>query len=402
MGSNDGESRAPAERPGGEFHVELKNSGQSMFAEGMYEARLVFPPRRTRFKNVRLRKPHGDTQPVVAREDGQNLRCSAKGSVLLWVAWDQQLPPDQALSLTVTYEGERPMQPEIKPGVPHLRSLGSVAREKALDILHSQLLDDFLKSRMECIEKVRKIDPTRAQRMDFFLEYDVATNPEFVRRANDRLANLIKDSTKALVARVTERLSPGHNLPSLDKRVATRLSGLQLKIFKKHFGTSTGQIKFASFRDAFIAFSRGDLEQGPDCVSKWNGKPDSANFFLFAEFAIQCCDLGVHANVWESILPVFVECQDLYANVFKPFCDDGMPITPVPCHKRGYDTYGDPGAKRAPYDLVTVEQQMRTRYGNAGMQGAPKDVLEILHTENAKRFFPLGKSGSSSPCEALI
>ncbi len=115
------------------------------------------------------------------------------------------------------------------------------------------------------------------------------------------------------------------------------LSALQMEMITRHFSGATGDVAdFDAVAEAFRQFASGNLrrkrlepaKQAPPRIdsrlSKWNGEPDSAKLFLFAEFALLALETLEAAGdaeaqkFWTRLLPVFEEIQSIYARCYAP------------------------------------------------------------------------------------
>lgn len=117
------------------------------------------------------------------------------------------------------------------------------------------------------------------------------------------------------------------------------LSALQMEMITRHFPGTTGELAdFDAVADAFRQFASGNLrrkrpepvkqKQAPpradSRLSKWNGEPDSAKLFLFAEFALLALETLEAAGdadaqkFWTRMLPIFEEIQTIYAVSYAP------------------------------------------------------------------------------------
>jgi outer membrane protein OmpA-like peptidoglycan-associated protein len=182
---------------------------------------------------------------------------------------------------------------------------------------------------------------------NFFTEYDMRTFPAppdrpFGIDANPNLTADQKAQRKAdvfklipmLLARRNNRASAALGqpaatpIPALDLDAAKRLSEVQLQLFFESFAAPGNTLDLAAFRRAFYDFANGDLrtpEIGPNAGV---GEPDSAAFFLFAEFAFLCIENGIRAQVWTEILPWFVSAQEIFIYVYRRAPHSAPP--PVP------------------------------------------------------------------------
>ncbi len=115
------------------------------------------------------------------------------------------------------------------------------------------------------------------------------------------------------------------------------LSALQMEMITRHFPGTTGELAdFDAVADAFRQFASGNLRRKrsepvkqaapriDSRLSKWNGEPDSAKLFLFAEFALLALETLEAAGdadaqkFWTLMLPIFEEVQTIYARCYAP------------------------------------------------------------------------------------
>ncbi|HEX8831413.1 MAG TPA: hypothetical protein VF705_09625, partial [Longimicrobium sp.] len=70
--------------------------------------------------------------------------------------------------------------------------------------------------------------------------------------------------------------------------------------------------------EAFTRFANGDLRVVGAGKEAWNGEPNSAQLFCFAEFAFMAIEQGVDTDAWRLILPSQVAMQPIFMRVYQP------------------------------------------------------------------------------------
>jgi hypothetical protein len=370
------------------------------------EVRLVFPPLRTRFVGARQRVGESDV----------TIDYSAPTSALVWIGLAAPLADDNA-TVILDYEGEPVASPQLdfkgdsllaqaflpagaREGLTTLdtRRLAALRDEKVLQETQ-RVLDTFVEQRLQFIKSVSAHDQVRGGHMLFFKEFDVATSPTFLVTSDPPLAATVIEAMKVLRRRLSKRalketLNEGDKLA---KEVVGKLSQIQLSKIRQHFplpGNNT-DIDVKRFSDAFVAFSTGQLRQ--PATSDWNGKPDSALFFAFAEFAIHAMESGVSRDDWEALLPVFVMSQELFMLVYRPYCSDRNQPEYVDKRLRTFQMWEGTYA-RTPYGIEQTIDAVRRQFDDLKL---PPARLPVRHAANARKAFFKGDATPDDPCDAV-
>lgn len=255
------------------------------------------------------------------------------------VRWDAPLPPNTSVDVVVEAEGE-PLSlmhviwlgADTKVlGVHVLTDTTRLETDAATHSLETSLSTpaDIFRRRAEAIALTQ--DPIVKAYQEFFYELDRNTHPALISTlshvpAADRelRKTVVKNMGRLLSNRVLLRCAAArlHRVPTRDElqrssEQDTRLiSDLLLALYRQRLGTQ-GTIDLPRFFDAFLRFARGDLRvQVANQV--WNGEPDSAYQFSFAEFGFMAIERGVEAAQWQALLPALVATQRAFMTVYAP------------------------------------------------------------------------------------
>jgi hypothetical protein len=186
---------------------------------------------------------------------------------------------------------------------------------------------------------------------NFFKEYELSFNPDRVKFGvgnNPRMTQSEKEERKRdvmiLIAPLRGRFGvraaaalhgqvPA-GFPALTQPVKTivqKFSSLQFNLFRKWFPAGNG-IHFFSVQHCFEQFANGELRDPSEIGHPGLFEPDSAAYFLFAEFAFLCLELGHKKSFWEPALRTFVKTQEIFMHVYRehpksppPPVDDPLP-----------------------------------------------------------------------------
>ncbi len=166
----------------------------------------------------------------------------------------------------------------------------------------------------------------RAANVDLFHLLAIADEEREERRRDVRGVGML------LVRRLSARRD-SLPVPSYEREPVERLSRLQLELFRRHYpaleATPHG-LELPAIGEAFLRFAHGDLR---DAQGSEHGQPNGANAFAFAEFALLAGELQVDAPAWRALLPIFVQLQEVYVEIYWPrdrprehwrFADYGM------------------------------------------------------------------------------
>jgi peptidoglycan hydrolase-like protein with peptidoglycan-binding domain len=172
----------------------------------------------------------------------------------------------------------------------------------------------------------------------FFEEYEVRFNPgdpNFGRGVPNKdlreedVLKMVEPPSGLLLRRRDMRAEAAlkNKIPSFapvstaQKNIANRLSRAQLDLFREFFPDRRGKINFHPFQRCFEKFANGELRRGANGI----GEPDGGFYFLFAEFAFLCIELGISVELWTEGLRVFVKTQEIFMHVYRP-----NPVSPPP------------------------------------------------------------------------
>lgn len=145
----------------------------------------------------------------------------------------------------------------------------------------------------------------------------------------------------------------------------------------------------ALFDDAFVLFASGKLSRGSGDV--WNARPDSAYFFLFAEFAFAAAQAGL--GPWKQLIRTLVHTEYLFYKVFRPYCSRTGRI--VEEGQRHFYTYRGQDPRDVVPDhvvaaLAAMRNELDTNYTD----------LQDLHLRFARAAFRFG-AGADDACDIL-
>jgi outer membrane protein OmpA-like peptidoglycan-associated protein len=234
---------------------------------------------------------------------------------------------------------------------------------------------------------------------EFFEEYDrrslpsqVTVNPtmtpgERTKRIDD-VRVVIDDLRARLNARVVAALqglipSPAAvNNSSLASR-AKNLSDAQIELFRQCLPDGTGSIDMGAFQRCFESFANGELR-----VAGQGGlrEPDSAAYFLFAEFAFLCIGSNINAAHWSRLLKFFVQTQEIFMHAYRAGAHPAPPpvSAPVPsancAPQRQLDAFHHTNFNAAGQSDSARKNALRNKY-------APMDLnaLRQAASENLRR-----------------
>jgi len=257
------------------------------------------------------------------------------------VRWDGLLPDGASIQVVADVVGE-PL------AVEHIVWLGMLEEDRALQVLTEKMYGDAVRaarqpfsaavrSPTEIFERraaaIRRVeDPVVRSYMEFFYDYDRATyiplfsklpESELSQAERERRIKAIRWMLFVLETRLITRCREARlgRVPSPADLAVSEcddtgyISSLQLRIYRKHFGDPVDLTRFA---DAFLRFANGEL-QVTEPEGKWNGEPDSAYAFLFAEFATMAIDQEIDDDAaWRALLPALVAMQPLFTRVYRP------------------------------------------------------------------------------------
>ena len=316
------------------------------------------------------------------------------------VLWDSTVPESTEVTATVEYEGEPLVLTDfvwITEG-PQDNVLIDVA--KPVDPLkEGQLANNPLETviedpvrlfaaRREAIE--RTVDPEVKRYQLYFWHYDHETHPRLILENPDipeeekaKRRSIIVQTAPILSRRVLERAriaetggtpDPGE-LPQVpDVSWVEYLSDLQLGIMQQYLPDGYQDTDVAAFAEAFEMFTNGELRvEVVDSV--WNGEPDSAFEFSFAEFAFVAIEKSVDVDEWSSLLNALVMSQEIFTRAYTP-------DLPPPFFYSDYRSTNFAPEKQVD---TTFKRELREQYGCKSV-----DELTEQAGKNALAAFPAG------------
>lgn len=228
----------------------------------------------------------------------------------------------------------------------------------------------------------------------FFRDYDERTFPvpdlpclEQVRRVHPVLIERLRVRWQRFQA--AQAVAPAAALPHADPADVRLLSGLQLGIMRHHYPGADQGLDLPALDRAFRLFAASRLGRCvPDPEAPQPARPDSANAFLFAEFALQVVDLAAStqdadlladAPAWEALLPTLVAVQLLYRRTWGSRSRPCSPPEEPQLQKR-FSDYGP--ARDPPLDDATIA---------ATLDGyALRSEPGLIHARNVCLAFGLG------------
>jgi hypothetical protein len=139
-------------------------------------------------------------------------------------------------------------------------------------------------------------------------------------------------------------------------------SAIQRTLVLKHFGDVADPAALAAVDRAYEAFANGELARDVD-LELFDCEPNSALYFLFAEFAFLAIEAGIDADFWSRLLPTLVRTQEIYATVYGPASGERTFAS--------YKVRNRIPASRAPLPLARLES-LRAAY--SGLDVAKLDL----------------------------
>lgn len=228
----------------------------------------------------------------------------------------------------------------------------------------------------------------------FFHDYDERTFPApdlpclaQVRRVHPVLVERLRVRWQRFQA--AQAMAPPATLPSADAADVRLLSGLQLEIMRRHYPGADHGLDLPALERAFRLFAAARLGRCvPDPEAPQPARPDSANAFLFAEFALQVvdlaastpdADLAADAAAWQALLPALVAVQLLYRRTWGSRSRPCSPPEDPQLQKR-FSDYGP--ARDPPLDDATIAATL----DGYALQAEPG----LIHARNISLAFGLG------------
>jgi hypothetical protein len=230
------------------------------------------------------------------------------------------------------------------------------------------------------------LDPARAYFADVEWEFHgdlIPLHAEFTPGQNLDRARRIDELSTALRSRIVGprvRHPPFHYgrrpaFPVLDRQLAAaarEFSAIQRTLVLKHFGDVADPAALAAVDRAYEAFANGELARDVD-LELFDCEPNSALYFLFAEFAFLAIEAGIDADFWSRLLPTLVRTQEIYAVVYGPASGERTFAS--------YKVRNRIPASRAPLPLAKLES-LRAAYS-----GLDVATLDLEACEIARRAF---------------
>jgi len=211
-------------------------------------------------------------------------------------------------------------------------------------------VEGSLDARFRQIEQEQ--DAERKAAMRFFVELDIATNPELwhgkyavwetsnparhlyadlpagkMRDANGNVGALLRNRELAYLGYPERPASPSTETVDLPF-----VSGVFRALLTRAFPGDAQVIDLPPATRAFELFASGQLRYElvyPDTTRTQsapatNGEPDSAAYFQFADLAIECLRLQIDTDLWSGLAPCLLYTRELFCPMY---CD---PLAPAP------------------------------------------------------------------------
>jgi hypothetical protein len=112
------------------------------------------------------------------------------------------------------------------------------------------------------------------------------------------------------------------------------MAALLLDLYRRWYPGTTAGFDRDQVRSAMERFAAGTL--GPCAYNgvhdTWSAQPDSANLFLFAEFAFLALDQGLEPAAWEPLARIFTGIEPIFG---RSYGHHGVGCTPAGPEKQG-------------------------------------------------------------------
>jgi hypothetical protein len=354
--------------------------------------RLLFRLTRSRIKEIR----------VEGLPEGVQIAKKTFFQLGAEVTWDSSLPDSVEVTATVAYEGEPLVLTDFVWITEGAQDNVLISLAKSVDPLtEGQLANNPLetviedpvrlfRARREVIERI--VDPKIKTYQLFYWHYDRETHPQLIPNNPDipedeklKRRSIIVQTAPILSRRVLERATiaqngrtpqPGELTPVPDVSGLDYLSKLQLGIMREYLPDGNDVIDLEAFTEAFEMFANGELRV--EVVNGvWNGEPDSAFEFSFAEFAFVAIENNIDDEEWSSLVKALVMSQEIFTQTYKP--DLPQPFFYSDYHSTNF-------APKKQVDMP-FKQQLRAEY-----EGNSVDELAEQAGKNAFEAFPAGPS----------
>jgi hypothetical protein len=173
------------------------------------------------------------------------------------------------------------------------------------------------------------------------LRFGVVNNPNLSRQEKDERRREVSLFVPPMQARLIRRAEAALQnaiptfpaLPTPLKNIALKFSTLQFNLFRKWFPAGNG-VNFFSVQDCFEQFANGELRDPSVKDHPGLYEPDSAAYFLFAEFAFLCLELGRLSSFWEKALRPFVKTQEIFMHIYRESPKSPPPAVNAPVSLR--------------------------------------------------------------------
>jgi hypothetical protein len=314
--------------------------------------------------------------------------------------WDFALPESTTVTAIVEYEGEPLVLTDfvwITEGVQDnflisfAKPVNPLTEGRLANNPLETVIEDPVRlfaSRRDAIE--RTVDPKAKKCQLFYWHYDRETNPGIFPKRKDlpedeklKRSSIIRSMVGILTRRVRQRAAfaangrppqPGELTPVSDVSWVDYLSKLQLGVIREHLPDGNqGVVDPKALTEAFEMFSNGELRVEVVRRRVWNGEPDSAFEFSFAEFAFVAIEDGIDVDEWSSLLKGLVISQEIFTQAYKP-------DRPPPFSYTDYRSTNFAPEKQVDIDF---KRQLRAEY-----EGKSVDELADQAGKNALAAFP--------------
>lgn len=233
------------------------------------------------------------------------------------IKWSEYGGPSVAIQRPLSIGTDR----EVRVAVVHI---GEALRSPVIQFLdQNKDIDSEANKRNEAIYKARKDhigpDPKKNPEQHYLFELDGETNPHFLRLPlrEQELGN--------------EREYRIHAVMTIGRYAENRLEGRMtasppppFQCKRQHVGYLSALLRGVSnlganpatvgkILEEFAAGSLGFNLPVPDFPPERISEPDSTAIFHLAEFALLCISEEIDVTFWETLLPVTVKMQGLYA-----------------------------------------------------------------------------------------
>ena len=134
---------------------------------------------------------------------------------------------------------------------------------------------------------------------------------ELDRRLNDRAKQVLSGGFRPA--------QPIYDTAKESYDAIKELSDMQIRMFRKwHPATTAIGFDEISFTKCFHTFANGQLRSPhPAFPNNAVGEPDTAHFFMFAEFGFLAADSGFDVPAWTAALRAMVGSQEVFMHVYR-------------------------------------------------------------------------------------